>query len=132
MGVLAVIVAAIAGFAFGAIWYMTLAKPWMQAAQIPMTGDGKPDGNGSPLPFVLSGIAMIIVAGMMRHTFALSGIDTVGKGLVAGLGVGLFFISPWVMINNAYGMRPFKLTLIDGGYATFGCAIIGAVLTLFA
>ena len=21
------------------------------------------------------------------------------------------------MINNAYGMRPFKLTLIDGGYA---------------
>jgi len=28
-------------------------------------------------------------------------------------------------------MRPFKLTLIDGGYATFGCAIIGAILTAF-
>ena len=32
---------------------------------------------------------------------------------------------------NAYAMRPFKLTLIDGGYASFGSAIIGAVLTLF-
>jgi hypothetical protein len=35
------------------------------------------------------------------------------------------------MINNAYGMRPFMLTLIGGGYSTIGCAIIGAALTLF-
>lgn len=131
MGFLSVLVAAFAGFAFGAVWYMTLSKPWMKAAAIPMTADGKPDGNGSPLPFVLSGIAMLLVAGMMRHTFMLSGIDTFGKGLISGLGIGLFFISPWIMINNAYAMRPFKLTIIDGGYAAFGCAIIGAVLTLF-
>ncbi|NCM98168.1 MAG: DUF1761 domain-containing protein, partial [Rhodobacterales bacterium] len=26
--------------------------------------------------------------------------------------------------------RPFTLTLIDGGYAIFGCGLIGAVLTL--
>ena len=66
----------------------------------------------------------------MRHTFALSGINTFGKGMVSGLGIGLFFISPWIMINNAYGMRPFKLTVIDSGYAIFGCAIMGAVLTV--
>ena len=131
MGYISVLVAAAAGFAFGAAWYMTLAKPWMQAAGIKMTADGKPDGDGSPLPFVLSAIAMVLVAGMMRHIFALSDIDTLGKGLTSGLGVGLFFISPWLMINNAYAGRPFKLTLIDGGYATFGCGIIGLVLTLF-
>ncbi|PRY75658.1 uncharacterized protein DUF1761 [Yoonia maritima] len=131
MGYISVLVAAAAGFAFGAAWYMTLAKPWMQAAGIKMTADGKPDGDGSPLPFVLSAIAMVLVAGMMRHIFALSDIETLGKGLTSGLGVGLFFISPWIMINNAYAGRPFKLTLIDGGYATFGCGIIGLVLTLF-
>ncbi len=131
MDYISVIAAAVAGFAFGAVWYMTLAKPWMAAAGIPMRPDGKPDGNGSPLPFILSGIAMLLVAGMMRHTFALSGIDTLGKGILSGLGIGLFFISPWIMINNGYGMRPFRLTLIDGGYATFGCAIIGGVLTAF-
>ena len=131
MGFLAVIVAAAAGFGFGAVWYMTLAKPWMAAAGIKMGADGKPDGNGSPLPFVLSAIAMLVVAGMMRHVFAVSNIDTAMKGLVSGLGIGLFFISPWIMINNGYGGRPFKLTLIDGGYATFGCAVIGMVLTLF-
>ncbi|WP_370399669.1 DUF1761 domain-containing protein [Sulfitobacter sp. JB4-11] len=130
MGVLAVIVAAIAGFGFGAVWYMVLAKPWMAAAAIKTGPDGRPE-NMSSLPYLMAAIAMIVVAGMMRHTFALSGIDTVGKGVVSGLGVGLFFISPWIMINNGYVSRPFQLTLIDAGYATFGCAVIGLVLTLF-
>ena len=130
MTFISVIVAAVAGWMFGAAWYMTLAKPWMEAAGIKTGPDGKPE-NESALPYILSGIAMIIVAGMMRHTFASSGIDTVAKGLMSGLGIGLFFISPWIMINNAYGGRPMKLTLIDGGYATFGCAVMGIVLTLF-
>ena len=130
MGFLAVIVAAVAGFAFGAIWYMALAKPWMEAAGIKVGPDGKPE-NTSPLPYVMAALAMLIVSGMMRHTFALSGIETAGKGLISGLGVGLFFISPWIMINNGYGGRPFKLTVIAAGYATFGCAVIGFVLTLF-
>jgi hypothetical protein len=74
---------------------------------------------------------MLLVAGMMRHIFGMVGIASPGAGLVAGLGIGLFFISPWIMINNAYEMRPFRLTLINGGYATFGCALMGLVLTLF-
>lgn len=126
------IVAAAAGsWVFGAIWYMALSKPWMEAAGIPRDQNGRPQGNGSPMPFVLSAICMIIVAGMMRHIFANAAIDTVGKGLMSGLGIGLFFIAPWIMINNAYGMKPFRLTLIDGGYATIGCTIIGVILTLF-
>ncbi|MDA8746623.1 DUF1761 domain-containing protein [Litoreibacter sp.] len=131
MGLIAVIVAALAGFGFGAVWYMTLAKPWMDAAGIKTGPDGKPE-NESALPYIMAAIAMVIVAGMMRHTFASSGIDTAMKGLTAGLGIGLFFISPWIMINNGYGGRPFRLTIIDGGYATFGCAIMGLVLGLFA
>lgn len=131
MGLFSVIAAALAGYAFGAAWYMTLSKPWIEAAGIECDENGRPKGSGDPTPFILSAIAMLLVAGMMRHVFALSGIDTLGKGLAGGLGIGLFFISPWIMINNAYGGRPFKLTMIDSGYAIFGCAIIGAVLTLF-
>jgi hypothetical protein len=131
MEFLSVLLAATAGFGFGAIWYMVLANPWMDAARILMGPDGKPEGGSSPLPYIMAACAMLLVAGMMRHTFELSGIESFGKGLISGLGIGLFFISPWIMINNAYGMRPFKLTVIDGGYATFGCAIMGAVLGLF-
>lgn len=136
MAVLSILVAAVAAWVFGAVWYMVLAKPWVKAAGIEVDENGKPVANGRSgfqmaLPFMLSALAMILVAGFMRHIFAMAGIDGIDKGLVAGLGIGLFFISPWTMINNAYTFRPFKLTLIDGGYAVFGCAIIGAVLTLF-
>jgi len=125
-----VILAAVAGFAFGAVWYMKLSKPWVEAAGIEVDADGNPVDQ-SAMPFIMAGVAMLLVAGMMRHVFALGGIETIDKGLISGLGIGLFFISPWIMINNGYGGRPFKLTLIDGGYATFGCALMGAVLTVF-
>ena len=131
MGAIAVIVAALAGFGMGAVWYMTLSKPWMAAVGIPVDENGKPQGNGSMMPFVISGIAMLLVAGMLRHMFAMAGIDGAIKGLVAGLGVGLFFITPWVAMNYAYAMRPAKLTLLDGGYSVMGPGVIGLVLGLF-
>jgi len=53
MGFLAVIVAAVAGFAFGAAWYMALSKPWMEAASIKVGPDGKPE-NDNPLPYIMA------------------------------------------------------------------------------
>jgi hypothetical protein len=112
------------------MYYMILSKPWMTAAGIEVGEDGKPVGAGSPLPYIVSFICILLVAGMMRHVFALAGIDTLAKGLQSGLGVGLFFITPWIFINTGYSNRPWKLALIDGGYATAAAAIIGAILTL--
>ena len=131
MGCCAVIAAGVETFAVGAGYYMALAKPWMEASGIEVGEDGQPVNGSSPIPYIVSFVMIILVAGMMRHTFALSGIDTVGKGLVSGLGIGAFFISPWIFINTGYSDRPWKLAIIDSGYAIFGCAIVGAVLTLF-
>ena len=130
MGLLSVIVAAVAAFAFGAAYYMALAKPWMAAAGIEVGPDGKPVDAESPVPYIVSFICILLVAGMMRHTFALSGVDSFGKGLQSGFGVGLFFITPWIFINTGYSNRPWKLAVIDGGYATAAATIIGGVLTL--
>lgn len=131
MGILAVIVAAFAGFAVGAVWYMTFARPWMAAAEIQVGPDGRPVNGSSPMPFIVSGIAMLMVAGFMRHIFAMAGIDSPGKGLLSGLGIGAFFILPWMAMNYAYAMRPRMLAVWDGGYAILGCGAIGLVLTLF-
>jgi len=130
VGILAVILAALGCFATGAAWYMTLGKPWMQAAGIEADETGRPKG-GSALPFIISFVAAILLAGMMRHIFAMSGIDGAGKGLVSGFGIGAFMIAPWVAMNYAYAMRPARLTLIDGGYAILGPTVIGLILGLF-
>ena len=131
MEYLNVVAAAAGSWVFGAAWYMVLAKPWMAAAGLKVGADGRPEGGNSPLPYVLSAICMLLVAGLMRHVMAMSQLTTVSQGLMVGFGVGAFFIAPWTMINNAYTMRPFKLTLIDGGYAIIGCSIMGVILALF-
>lgn len=131
MGIVAVIVAAVAGFAFGAVWYMSLSGPWLRATGMDLDAQGQPVNKAGALPFVISGVTMLLVAGMMRHTFAMTGIDTAGKGLVTGLGVGAFFITPWIAMNYAYSMRNPRLIAIDGGYAILGCGVIGLVLGLF-
>lgn len=131
MSTLAVIIAGVASFMFGAVWYSVLAKPWMEASGVVLNEDGVPANRSDPLPYITAIVASILVAGMMRHVFVLGGIDTVAKGLVAGAGIGLFLAAPWIATNYGFAGRPMRLTLIDGGYAAIGCTVIGVVLTLF-
>lgn len=125
-----VIAAAIGAFGFGAVWYMTMSKPWIAAAGVPVDANGRPQGNGSAMPFIVGLVAMILVAGMMRHIFARAGIVTPGAGLVAGLGIGAFLITPWVAMNYAFAMRKPALTVIDGVNSVVGAGIMGLILTL--
>lgn len=124
---LTVLIAAGAAFVFGAIWYMVLAKPWATAVGITQETTQKQGVK----PFIIAAICLILVAGMMRHAFALSGIDDMAKGFLSGLGIGIFMVCPWIATNYAYSNRPRNLTLIDGGYAIGGCSIIGFILTAF-
>lgn len=126
-----VLAAAIAAYIFGAIWYMTLAKPWMAASGVKVGEDGRPANSTDKVPYIVSIICLIIVAGMMRHIFSLAGIASIDKGLVAGLGAGLFLATPWIATNYTFAGRPKSLILIDGGYATIGCTVMGIVLTAF-
>lgn len=126
-----VIAAAIAAYAFGAVWYMTLAKPWMAASGVEVGEDGRPANSTDKIPYIVSIVCLVIVAGMMRHVFALADINAVGKGLVSGLGIGLFLAAPWIATNYTFAGKPRNLIVIDGGYATIGCAVMGIILTLF-
>ena len=80
MEYLNVIAAAGASWILGAVWYSTLRKPWIEASGIECDENGNPKGGGSPVPFILSAICMLLAAGMMRHIFAMLGIGSVAKG----------------------------------------------------
>ncbi|MEX0971346.1 MAG: DUF1761 domain-containing protein [Paracoccaceae bacterium] len=123
--------AALASFAFGAVWYMALAKPWHAAAGIDVEKLRAEGGGGSAFVFVVAFLCCVLVAGMMRHVFHAAQIHTLGSGALAGLGLGLFIATPWIVMNNMFGMKPRMLTLIDGTYASVGCMIMGAVLGAF-
>lgn len=128
MQFLAVLLAAAAGFGAGAVWYMVNGERWMAAV-----GRTKEEisAEKSLLPFVIGFLASLLTAGLMRHVFAGSGVTGAGAGLIGGLGVGLFFVAPWIATNYAFAARPRTLWWIDCGHVILACTAIGLVLGLF-
>ena len=129
---LAILIAAVAGFAFGAAYYMTLSRPWL--ASIGKTKEElAAAGKGSPVPFIVSIIALAIMAwtlaGIMGHLGA--GQVTVKNGVISALFVWLGFVITTQSVNYAFGQRKPMLTVIDGihwlGVLVIQGAIIGAM-----
>ena len=60
MGIIAVLVAALAGYGFGTVWYMSLAKPWMAASGVEVGDDGRPTNSKDPVPYI---VALIMADG---------------------------------------------------------------------
>lgn len=128
---LAVVIAALAGFGVGAVWYMALGRAWMRAlgkTEADIKGDG---GAGNSLPFVIALIAnlvmAIVLAGLMGHL----GDVTVRGGVISGLFVWVGFVITTMGVNHAFsGARP-TLTLIDGGHWLAVLLVMGAVLGAF-
>ncbi|MEM9097229.1 MAG: DUF1761 domain-containing protein [Pseudomonadota bacterium] len=128
MDYLGILLAAIAGFASGSIWYMVNGARWLEA-----TGRTEEEikADKSPLPFIIAFLASLLTAAMMRHILVSSGISGIVEGLVSGLGVGLFMIAPWILTNYAFAARPRTLWWIDAGHVVLAATAIGAVLGLF-
>lgn len=128
MDIFAVIVAAAVGFAVGALWYGVFRRQWVANSGVPTDATGAPRNGGNPVTYLGAYICILLVTGMMRHIFSMAEIDTLLKGLMAGGGIGLFIIAPWITLNNLFSARARCLCWIDGGYATVACAVIGMVL----
>jgi hypothetical protein len=127
MAAISIIAAGIAGFGFGAVWYMLMAKPWMAASGVTEAQQKA----GGIRPFVVGFVAMVVVAGMMRHLLAGAGIETIGAAVVAGGGIGAFFVVPFLAMNYAFSMRPGALWVIDSVNAIGACVAMAVVLALF-
>lgn len=127
MQYIAVLAAAAASYAFGAVWYMQLANPWMKAVGLTKEQVNTADKT----PYIISGVCSVLVAGMMRHIFVMSELDTFYDGLMGGFGLGLLIATPWIVTNVAFAGKSRNLMWIDGGYATIGCTIMGVVLSFF-
>lgn len=125
MTYLAIPLAALAGYGLGAVWYMTLAKPWMQAVG---KTEAEVKASRNPLPFIIAFAGNLVVATGMRVGFGEAGISGAAAGVSVGLLVGFMMAAPWIITNYAFADRPKTLWWIDAGHAALACTAIGAVL----
>jgi len=124
---LAVIVATIAGFAVGAVWYTALGKQWMAAI-----GKTRDQLNAGPQPYVIGVIVELVMAYFLALvTSNLFGSVTVASGLMAGAHMWLGFIMPPMILNHRYQNMPWRLTLLDGGHLLLVLLVQGLVIGLF-
>jgi hypothetical protein len=132
MNYLAVIAAAVAAWLFGAVLYMALSKPWMAASgwksEAEMLG---PAGKVSPVPFIISFVAELIMAYFLAGLIAHIGEVTVSQALVTAFFVWLAFVITTLVVNYSFGRRSWRLTAIDGGHWLGVLLVIGLVIGLF-
>jgi hypothetical protein len=126
MNYLAILIAAMAAFAWGAAYYMTLSKQWLAAV-------GRVEPNKSATPFVISFVALIVMAFVLSGAIGHLGPGnvTVKNGIISGLILWAGFIATTVFVNNAYPGRKYLLSVIDSihwlGVVVIQGAIIGAL-----
>ncbi|MBO9452457.1 DUF1761 domain-containing protein [Tropicibacter sp. R16_0] len=130
MDPLSIFAAALAAFILGSVWYMAFADRWKVAARLPLNAEGDPQSGMSLKVFGSSFVLLLIVATALQFLFLRTGVTSMTQGTATGAGVGLLFITPWIGINNLYAIRSPILTVIDGGYATLACTLMGLILTL--
>jgi hypothetical protein len=126
---LAVIVATIAMFGLGALWYSPalFVNQWAKAANV--SREGKP---GSNFILIMVGAFVLNLIMAANLAFFLAGPDTtlafaLGASVAAGLGWAT--LSIWII--SLFEQRPFSYVLINGGYITLGFALMGLILGLW-
>ena len=130
MNILAIGLAAVAGFAFGAVYYMSLSRQWLAAI-----GKTKEEisGKRSIAPFITSFVALVVMAWVLAGTLGHLGPGqvTLKNGVISALFVWVGFVATTVAVNNAFGGRKPMLSVIDGilwlGVLVVQGAIIGAM-----
>jgi hypothetical protein len=124
---LAVLLAAVASFAFGAAWYMGLSRQWLAAV-----GKTREQLQVGYTPFIWS-IAMELVMAyfVALLTPLLTGDINVVNGMIVGAHMWLGFVITTLILNHRYeGMR-WSLTIIDGLHLLGVLVIQGLVIGLF-
>ena len=126
---LAILLAALAAFGWGAIYYMTLSKQWLAAVDL----SKEQMQSRSAAPFVISFIALIVMSWVLAGTVGHLGPGqvTIKNGIISGLFLWLGFIATTVFVNNAYPGRKYSLSVIDSihwlGVVVIEGAVIGAM-----
>ena len=123
---IAVLAAAAAGFATGAVWYTVLGKAWLAAL-----GKTREELGSSPAPFVVAIVADIVMAWMLAGILGHLGEATIRSGVISAFFLWLGFVITTMAVNHAFGGARRMLTLIDGGHWLAVLLVMGLVLGAF-
>ena len=129
---LSILIAAVAAWLFGGVYYTALSKPWLKAQgktleQCQAEQAGK-SSAAKAAPFILVFAGDIIIAWALYGILAHMNTFTLRGGVISAVLVWFGFVVPTMAANNAFGGRKPMLTMIDSVAWLGAFVIIGAIV----
>ena len=122
---IAVVVATVAAFALGGLWYSKalFGDIWMQ--EVGLTEEAV---NNANMPMTFGGTFVLQLIATIALAAFLGADSTWLTGLETGLTVGLVWVATAYGVTYLFEQRPLRLFLINAGYYVVLYAIVGTVL----
>jgi len=130
---LAILIAAIAGWLAGAVYYMALGKHWVAAQGSTMEAfkarQAALKGTAAAwLPFTLAFLADLVMAWVLAGMVGHLGVVTIRSAVISALFAWAGFVVTTILVNNAFSSRSYALTAIDAGHWLLAIIVMGLVI----
>ncbi len=130
---LAVLLAAIASFLFGGVWYGMFSRQWLAAVNRGEVSRSGPGWQVNAVPFIITFVGQLVMACVLAGIIGHLGADQVTPrdGMIWGALVWAGFVMTTLVVNHVFQGARTALTLIDGGHWLGVLIIQGAVVGWF-
>jgi hypothetical protein len=126
---IAIVIAALAAFGVGAIWYgLLFSKPWLAAMG---KTEAEVRANATPIPYVVSIVANLVIATVLSALMHSLGQVSIAGGAWLGFLMWVGFILTTMAVNNGFGQQKPALLAIDSGHWLVVLLVTGLVLGAF-
>jgi hypothetical protein len=125
---LAVLAAAIANMAIGAVWYSPLVfgRTWMAHS-----GLRPEDMKGKGRAMLIAAAVAMATAFMLAYFIVLLDVQTLHAGLSLALRVWIGFVAAVMALDLGFGGKHFRVYLIDAGNQLASFLAMGAILSIW-
>lgn len=124
---LAIVLAALVGYGFGAVYYTALGRVWLAAI-----GQTEADvkARASLVPYIIALAALLVMATMLAGVLGHLGPGqvTLKNGVISALFVFVGFVATTLVVNHAFQGAKASHTLIDAGHWLGVLLIQGAII----
>ncbi|MDQ6823579.1 MAG: DUF1761 domain-containing protein [Candidatus Eremiobacteraeota bacterium] len=121
---LAVVVAAVVFFIWGALWYTVFGHQWMAL----MGTTAAASATAGPTTYILSFLIALVLAYVTAVALKDSSQSSAKHGASFGIFMGVGIYMMLLLNQSLFEMRPLGLWVLDGLYGVTGLAIIGAIV----
>jgi hypothetical protein len=133
---LSILIAAVAAWLFGAVYYGALGKHWVEAQgktmeQFKAEQAAKVGKFGAQLPFIIAFVAQLIMAWALYGILTHMNLFTLRAGIISGALIWFGFVLTTMSVNYAFSGRRPMLIVIDAGHWLGVLIVIGAIVGWF-